>query len=294
MTSSTPRGKEGYSLSLSKEQITKIYDEGHKIIPYFVDPVTMMYSCGDFRTATTLVGAQVAKTDLALSKLGLTRGEGQTIVDVGYGYGFAPHRANELYGVKVIGLNISEKQVEAANRKYGDNQALDLRFQDWREFHTEQPVDGIVSIGPLEHFGRGNYSAFFQWARETLKPGSRMLLHTIHIGKVLEEEKFRFGRFLFGFLGKVIFPGGDLPTVDMIKEHSQKAGLELVGQENLGPNYVKTLEEWAKNLEQNKDAAIAATSEETYVVFLKPYLRGTQEWFANGVLDVSQFLLKAS
>ena len=66
-------------------------------------------------------------------------------------------------------------------------------------------------------------------------------------------------RFLI-FVGKEIFPGGQVPAEKNVveKAHTFKR-IQL-----LGPHYVRTLETWAQNLEANRQRAIEVTSQELY------------------------------
>ena len=65
------------------------------------------------------------------------------------------------------------------------------------------------------------------------------------------------------FMATEIFPGGRLPTTDMMVEHGQKAGFVVPDPLSLRNHYIKTLGIWAAGLEQNKDAAIAPPARRT-------------------------------
>ena len=71
-----------------------------------------------------------------------------------------------------------------------------------------------------------------------------------------------------------IFPGGRLPSIEKVEEHSTKAGFKVTRIQSLQSDFAKTLDMWADVLESRKDEAIAIQSEEVYERYMK-FLRGT-------------------
>ena len=101
---------------------------------------------------------------------------------------------------------------------------------------------------------------------------------------------FEICRFI-KFIVTEIFPGGQLPSADLIEEHVAKTGFTLTRTQSLQPHYVRTLEGWAANLAANRDRAIEVQSQEVYDRFMK-YLTGCAELFRNGSIDINQFTLE--
>src|SRR5271168_3705078 len=128
------------------------YDLSNEFFALFQDP-TRTYSCAYFpRENMTLQEAQVAKLDLTLDKLGLE--PGMTLLDVGCGWGSTMKRAIEKYDVNFIGLTLSKNQVEHCQQvldNLDNNRSSKVLLNDWAEF--SEPVDRIVTIEALEHFG---------------------------------------------------------------------------------------------------------------------------------------------
>lgn len=272
------------------------YDQDDAVFASMLDPVTRMYSCAWFKEGNeTLAQAQVKMTDHLLGKLNLQPGE--TALDVGFGWNYVLLRAQDLYGVKGIGLTLSNKQAEHARQHIlVGREGIDLRVQGWEEF--DEPVDAVFLKGSFEHFGQAKHNAFFERMHHILPPDhGRMALHTIFINrdKVRElsrEDRRRFLSEFLPFLGTDIFPQGYLATHEDLVAASSAGGFEIVTEETFGPNYVPTLEHWRKNLVVNRDAFIAATDEATYKMYEGPFLTGTQEWFDQGSMDVIQLLLR--
>jgi len=277
------------------EDVQAHYDLSDEFFELFLDP-TRTYSCAYFqRDDMTLEEAQIAKIDLSLSKLGLQ--PGMTLLDLGCGWGAAMLRAIEKYDVNVVGLTLSKNQAAHAQKKLDEldsPRSKRVLLEGWERFH--EPVDRIVAIGPLEHVGYDRYTAFFERAYELLPAGGTFLLHTITV--LSEKEIITSGLPLTpaivefsDFMKTEIFPGGYLPTIDMVKQFSAKAGSKLKRRQSLQRHYAKTLDVWAAGLSAHKDEAIAIQSEEVYEMYMK-YLTGCANLFRKGYTDLNQFTLR--
>ena len=271
------------------------YDLSDDFFRLFLDP-SQTYSCAYFeRDDMTLEEAQRAKVDLALGKLGLQ--PGMTLLDVGCGWGSTMLRALERYDVNVIGLTLSKNQkahVEKAFAETDSPRNKTVLLEGWEQF--DQPVDRIVSIGAFEHFGRDRWDDFFATAHRVLPEDGVMLLHTITAltlpqmterGMPLTISVAKFVKFIL----TEIFPGGYLPSIELVGEHAEKAGFTLTRTQSLQPHYARTLDNWAAALEAQRDEAIAIQSEEVYDKYMH-YLTTCAEGFRIGYIDVNQFTLR--
>jgi cyclopropane-fatty-acyl-phospholipid synthase len=281
-------------LSPYYEESQSIYDVSDDFFALFLGR-TMGYTCGYYeRDDMTLDEAQVAKFDLALGKLGLE--PGMTLLDVGCGWGGALELAVQKYDVNVIGITLSRNQCEYSRAMLADissSRTVEVRLQGWEEF--DEPVDRIVSIGAFEAFKKARYAAFFDMAHRVLPDDGRMLLHTIlgyrpnyfrEQGIPVTISDLKFMR----FIGKEIFPGGELPCEQDIVEFSQNAGFSMERIQLLRPHYARTLDMWAARLEARRDDAIAITSEEVYDRYMH-YLTGCADFFRRGICNIGQFTL---
>lgn len=278
------------------EDVQAHYDLSDDFFRLFLDR-TQMYTCAYWLGGEdmTLEQAQIAKIDLSLGKLDLR--PGMTLLDLGCGWGAAMKRAIERYDVNVIGLTLSKNQATHAQQMLDEldsPRSKRVLLEGWERFH--EPVDRIVAIGPLEHVGYDRYTAFFERAYELLPAGGTFLLHTITV--LSEKEIIASGLPLTpaivefsDFMKTEIFPGGYLPTIDMVKEFSAKAGFKLKRRQSLQRHYAKTLDVWAEGLAAHKDEAIAIQSEEVYERYMK-YLTGCANLFRKGYTDLNQFTLR--
>jgi cyclopropane-fatty-acyl-phospholipid synthase len=275
------------------KQVQAHYDLSNDFFALFLDP-SMMYSCAYWEApgVTTLAEAQLAKIDLSLGKCDLK--SGHRLLDIGCGWGGTIRRAVEKYGVRAVGLTLSENQAALVRARLADlGDKVEVRLQGWEEF--DEPVDRIVSIGAFEHFRQERYTAFFEKCHRILPADGKMLLHSIvrpsleelnAKGLELKHEDVLFNKFIL----KSIFPGGQLRPRDVIIKYAEAGGFKVTRVHSLNTNYALTLDAWAKNLEAAHDKAVEITSQEVYDTYMH-YLTGCARYFRSGHLDVVQFSL---
>lgn len=277
--------------------VQAIYDEDHTtdFLRLFLDP-TLLYSCAYFeREDMTLEEAQYAKLDLSLGKCDLH--PGQSLLEIGCGWGAATVRAAEKFKVNVTALTLSKTQKayveQLASRLPAGSGSVEVRLQGWEQHNT--PADRIVSIAAFEHFRRERHAAFFQRCRQLLPDDGRMMLHTIVIyspqtleerGIPLTHENVLFAK----FIGKEIFPGGQLTSPTDIQQIAEAAGFDVLRAHSLGQHYARTCDIWADNLRARRDEAIKLKSQEDYDRYMR-YLTGCADHFRSGHIDLFQFTL---
>lgn len=276
------------------EESQAAYDISDDFFALFLDP-TMAYTCAYFeRDDMTLEEAQNAKYDLALRKLNLE--PGMTVLDVGCGWGAGLARAVTEFDVNVIGITLSRNHCArsaATLAAIDTKRRAEARLQGWEEF--DEKVDRIFTIEAFDSFKKVRYAAFFERAYGILPDDGRMLFHSIFTypqtywrehGIKVTMSDLRFVR----FLGKEIFPGGEMAGRDDIYEYSQGAGFHIQDAVLMPEHYIRTLDMWADNLRHNRERAIAIQSEEVYERYLR-YLTGCADLFSRGISNVGQFVL---
>ena len=277
------------------DDVQSHYDLSDDFFRVFLD-ATKTYSCAFFeRDDMSLEEAQIAKIDLSLGKLRLE--PGMTLLDIGCGWGATLMRAIDKHDVNVIGLTLSRNQQAYVEQLFASSdspRSKRVLLRGWEQF--DEPVDRIVSIGAFEHFGQDRYDDFFKTANALLPDDGVMMLHTItsltmkqalERGVPLTMELARFLKFLM----TEIFPGGQLPTIEMVQERSTDAGFTVTRTQSLQPHYARTLDIWAAALQARRDEAIALQSEEVYDRYMR-YLTGCATLFRNGNSDVNQFTME--
>ena len=218
------------------------YAIGTEFYRYWLDKPLMMYTCGYWKEGTANVDeAEVNKVDHVCRKINLTRGE--SVIDIGCGFGGFMFHAREHYGALPHGLNTTPEQVGALEdeiRKRGLESEITVSLADFRE--VDRQYDKVVSIGVLEHAGRDQLAQVVKAHADFLKPGGLGMLHFIgHVG--VRDTEF--------YIRKHVFPGGWIPSLAQTIEAMEDCGLEVVDIENLRRHYAPTLDGWTERFDRN-------------------------------------------
>lgn len=266
-----------------KEEVSSHYDIGNDFYELWLDE-TMSYSCGYFtHIGTSLFEAQVAKVDHILEKLQLK--EGMKLLDIGCGWGFLLKRAAERYGVQGVGITLSEEQYRRFSQDIQEGrlqEMLEVHQMDYRELaKCGMKFDRVVSVGMLEHVGRGNYGRFLASVDEVLKPGGLFLLHYISALKEHSGDPF---------IRKYIFPGGVIPSLREIISLLPDYQFYTLDVESLRQHYVRTLHCWRENFLKNGEKIVEKYGEE-FARMWELYLASCAATFHNGVIDLHQILV---
>lgn len=273
-----------HSRSRDRAAIGFHYDQPISFYRSFLDR-EMVYSCAYWDDGVdTLDDAQAAKVEYTLRKLRLAPGE--RLLDLGCGWGALVVRAARL-GAQVLGITLSRLQYEEARRRItaaGLDDRARVELRDYRELEGE-PFDKIVSIGMFEHVGRARFAEYFQAAYAALRPGGLFMNHAI-----ADHSRGAWDGRAGGFLGRFIFPDGELVSISESLRAAEAVGFEVRDVENLREHYTKTLRAWLTNLERNRAEAIAAAGETSYRLW-RLYIAGSAQGFNVGRIGVCQSLL---
>src|SRR5216683_6611444 len=220
------------------------YDLSDQLYELFLDR-DRQYSCAYFRTpADDLDTAQESKKRHIAAKLLLR--PGQTVLDVGSGWGgLALYLAAEC-GADVTGLTLSVEQHKAAMRRVaaaGLSERVRFYLRDYREELGR--YDRIVSVGMFEHVGINHYSAFFAKLKSLMTPDGIALLHSIG-------RKDGPGS-THPWIRKYIFPGGYAPALSEVLPTVERSKLWITDIEILRLHYAETLRAWRGRFERNRD-----------------------------------------
>lgn len=274
--------QEQASLEEQEKGVQDHYDIGNDFFELWQDE-TMTYSCAYFNSEDDdLKEAQIQKTDHILNKLNLKPGE--KLLDIGCGWGYLAIRAVKKYDVDVLGITISEEQVEGAREKVAKNNLQDkieIRKQDFRDLADEEiEFDKIVSVGMFEHVGKEHIPEYFEAADKMLNKGGLSLLHTI---THLEEQPSN------PWLEKYIFPWGYIPSLREIVWELPKNRFHLLDVEDIGFHYSLTAEQWYDNYEEVTDE-VREMFDEKFVRMWRLFLAGVVATFRYADTSVHQLL----
>jgi cyclopropane-fatty-acyl-phospholipid synthase len=264
--------------------ISHHYDVSNTFYEWVLGP-SMAYTCACYPTAdATLEQAQEHKFDLVARKIGLE--PGMRLLDVGCGWGGMVMHAARHYGVKALGVTLSEQQAlwaQRAIKEAGLDELAEVRHLDYREV-TETDFDAISSIGLTEHIGKAQLPGYFQFLAEKLRPGGRLLNHCITRPDNRGQASVRGG-----FIFRYVFPDGELEGPGYILSAMHDNGFEVRHEENLREHYALTLAAWCANLEAHWDEAVAEVGEPIARVW-RLYMAGSRLGFERNDIQLHQVL----
>ena len=273
-----------HTIRRDAESVRHHYDVSNRFYELVLGPA-MTYSCALFDPPdASLAEAQAAKHDLICRKLALR--PGMRLLDVGCGWGAMARHAATHYGVDVVGVTISPVQADWARtavEQAGLADRVAIRVQDYREV-ADGPFDAISSIGMFEHVGAERMATYFGHLHELSRPGGRLLNHAISrpAGQPpgIDHD---------GFIGRYVFPDGELIEVGSVVTAMQKAGFEVRHEESLREHYARTLRHWVANLEMHWDDAVAEVGAARARIW-RLYMAGSAAGFEANRIQIHQVL----
>lgn len=231
----------------AKKNIAAHYDLGNDFFSLFLDK-TMMYSSAIFPDdAATLHHASTHKLNTICQKLGLTKDD--HLLEIGTGWGGLAIHAAMIYECKVTTTTISKQQYDYTKQKIaslGLQDKITLLLKDYRE--VEGCYDKLASVEMIEAVGHQYYNAYFQQCSRLLKPSGLMLIQAITI----IDQRYKFARDSVDFIKRYIFPGGCLPSNQVIADCvATKTDMQIVALEDITTHYANTLAHWRQAFTDN-------------------------------------------
>jgi len=264
------------------------YDVSNEFYALFLDR-EMVYSCAYYKTGDEDIHtAQAQKLDHICRKLRLEPGD--RFLDIGCGWGALVRWAAKHYGVDATGITLSRNQHQLANERIaaeGLSERCRVLLQDYRDVPGEAVFDKISSVGMFEHVGLKNLPVYFGAIHRLLKDGGIAMNHGI---TAIDPDSRAVGLGGGEFIGKYVFPHGELPHLSLALREMAAAGLEVMDVETLRLHYARTLWQWSARLEANLEAARAHT-EEKRVRIWRTYLAGCAHAFEKRWVTIQQVVV---
>ncbi|MBK5232704.1 MAG: class I SAM-dependent methyltransferase [Thermoleophilia bacterium] len=271
-----------HSLGRDREAISHHYDVSNEFYRLILGP-TMVYSCAYFASEDdTIEEAQTRKLDVICRKLELKPGE--RLLDIGCGWGSLIIHAAANYGVRGVGVTLSEEQAKLARERIsaaGLSDMCEVRIQDYREV-TDGPYDKISSVGMYEHVGASQLDNYMETVKNLGKPGGLALHHGICRMQNDQEQPNTF-------ITRYVFPDGELHRVATVVAALEKSGQEMRDAESLREHYALTLKRWVQNLAENKASAQAQIGEERERIW-RLYMTASIGAFERGDVAIHQIV----
>jgi cyclopropane-fatty-acyl-phospholipid synthase len=228
----------------ARRNVAHHYDLSVDLYRRFLDP-DMQYSCAYFPSPeASLEEAQAAKKRHLAAKLLLE--PGQSVLDIGCGWGGLGLSLAEAAEVDVEGVTLSTEQLRTARSRAeaaGLAGRAHFSLTDYRDVH--KTYDRVVSVGMLEHVGRPNFQAYFDQLAHLLKDDGVAVIHAI--------GRSEGPGFTQPWIAKYIFPGGYIPALSEVVTAVERAGLILTDVEILRLHYAETLRCWRERFAAQRD-----------------------------------------
>jgi cyclopropane-fatty-acyl-phospholipid synthase len=287
------------SVDNTRQNISHHYDLSNDLFRTFLDE-TLTYSSALFEspvhrhaagwvadapggvTRADLAGAQGRKIERLLDQSQV--GPGSSVLEIGTGWGELAIRAARR-GAVVHSVTLSREQRDLALDRLhqagvADRVTVDL--MDYRQVAGE--YDAVLSVEMIEAVGHEYLPAYFSTLRDRLSPGGHAGVQAI----LMPHERMVETLGTFTWIHKYIFPGGFLPSSELIDEVSTQAGLRLTDRLSFGRHYAETLRLWDESFLAADMQALGF--DEVFRRMWHFYLDYSRAGFASGYLDVQQLV----
>jgi cyclopropane-fatty-acyl-phospholipid synthase len=268
----------------SRRNISYHYDLGNAFYARWLDP-SMTYSSAYFEgSQQDLEAAQKAKYRRLCADLDLKAGE--TVLEIGCGWGGFAEVAARDYGAHVHGITLSTGQLAFARERIAKAGLADKATFELRDYRDMTGTfDKVASIEMFEAVGERYWPTYFRSVADRLKIGGRAALQIITI----DGRSFDAYRRHPDFIQRYIFPGGMLPTREHVIDHAARVGLGGLAERGFGLDYARTLAEWrTRFLEAWPEIAPLGFDERFRRMWLY-YLAYCEGGFRAGNIDVRHF-----
>ena len=274
----------------SRRNISAHYDLGNSFYERWLDP-SMTYSSALYATPNqTLEDAQIHKLERIAELLDVDGGKStpeKSVLEIGCGWGALAQHLVAKHNCTVTGLTLSTEQLQHAKERTADLGArVDLRLQDYRDVTGQ--FDRIVSIEMIEAVGEKYWPVYFNTIRARLKVGGKAVIQAITI----DEKRFEDYRSRPDFIQRYIFPGGMLPTVEILRAEAERAGLRLVKMEHFGESYARNLEEWRIRFHAAWPSIAPLGFDDRFRRMWDYYLAYCEAGFRIGTVDVGLYVIE--
>jgi len=268
----------------SLKYISKHYDLGNNFFSKWLDK-TLTYSSAIYENGSnSLEVAQKNKYQKLINLLDIK--DGNKVLEIGCGWGgFSEHLAKN-YNVSVDCITISKKQFEFTKKRIsnaGLNNKVNVLFLDYRDLKNK--YDKIASIEMIEAVGENNLGKYFKTIKKSLKDDGSAAIQ----GITIRDDLFDRYRRSEDFIQKYIFPGGFLPSLNLMKTLIKKNNLNLLKVNSYPDDYAKTLANWRINFFNAWENITPLGFDETFKKMWEFYLSYCEAGFKSRNINLIQF-----
>ena len=269
--------------SKSLHYISKHYDLGNNFFSKWLDK-TLTYSSAVYENENdSLEIAQKNKYQKLIDLLNVK--DGNKVLEIGCGWGGFSEYLAKNYNVSIDCITISKKQFEFTKKRISDaglNNKVNVLFLDYRDLQDK--YDKIVSIEMIEAVGENYLGKYFETIKKSLnKDGSAALQ-----GITIRDDLFDRYKRSEDFIQKYIFPGGFLPSVNLMKTLIKKNKLNLIKVNSYPDDYARTLANWRINFFKAWNNITPLGFDETFKRMWEFYLSYCEAGFKSKNINLIQ------
>ena len=269
--------------SKSLQYISKHYDLGNNFFSKWLDK-TLTYSSAVYENENdSLEIAQKNKYQKLIDLLNVK--DGNKVLEIGCGWGGFSEYLAKNYNVSIDCITISKKQFEFTKKRISDaglNNKVNVLFLDYRDLQDK--YDKIVSIEMIEAVGENYLGKYFETIKKSLnKDGSAALQ-----GITIRDDLFDRYKRSEDFIQKYIFPGGFLPSVNLMKTLIKKNKLNLIKVNSYPDDYARTLANWKINFFKAWNNITPLGFDETFKRMWEFYLSYCEAGFKSKNINLIQ------
>ncbi|MBB3141594.1 class I SAM-dependent methyltransferase [Halomonas organivorans] len=276
------------SLNGSRRNIAAHYDIGNELFATFLDRRHWMYSSAVFPDAdASLEEASTHKLELMLERLDVR--PHHHLLEIGTGWGGLAIHAARTRGCRVTTTTISDEQYAHTARRLAEEGLEDrvtLLKRDYREL--EGRFDRLISVEMIEAVGHQYLATYLTTLDRLLTDDGMAMLQAITI----RDQRYEAAKREMDFIKRYIFPGGFLPSHRALLDGLARCtSLNLVGLDEIGLHYARTLREWRHRFEANLDTVRRLGYDERFIRMWRYYLCYCEGGFLERTIGTSQWLL---
>ena len=271
----------------AKKNISHHYDLGNQFYKYWLDK-SMTYSSAIFNGKNDNLELAQNNKYQKLADLSSIK-KGDNILEIGCGWGGFSEFLAKNYDCQITALTISREQFKFTTErmeKANLTSKVKVVFCDYRNIKGQ--FDKVLSIEMFEAVGREYWKTFFEKIKTILKPNGNVGLQLITI----DDKIYNVYKNNPDFIQKYIFPGGMLPSVEVLKNIIENTSFRINSINSYSNDYAKTLNIWNKEFNRNWTKIEKLGFDERFKLLWNYYLSYCEGGFLSKNIDLKQISLK--
>ncbi len=266
----------------SKKNIHSHYDLGNNFYKIWLDK-SMTYSSAIFKNETDDLHIAQKNKYNQLLKLAEIK-DSDKVLEIGSGWGGFVDQTISYFNCKITTTTISEEQYKYVTSKFLKikSKNINLLKKDYRDLTGK--FDKIISIEMFEAVGKEFWDLYFKKLKSLLNQNGIIVLQIITI----KNNAFNYYKSNPDFIQKHVFPGGMLPSIDILKKILENNKLQIIENNNYPEHYAKTLNKWRNNFNSSLDEIKNNGFDDKFIRLWNYYLTYCESGFKTKRIGLNQ------